>query len=179
MKKAISLALLVVGMAARTWAASGVAEIQGTATNSPIKGTVRFEDTPNGLKVSAQIIGVPPGAHGFHIHEFGECAEMGKAAGGHYNPMNTPHGNVLKDGTHKAHVGDMGNITASANGEATLQAVLHDVALAGGPNTIGGRAVILHEKADDFSQPTGNAGGRIGCGSILLVGGSSPATPAK
>jgi Cu-Zn family superoxide dismutase len=64
----------------------------------------------------------------------------------------------------------MGNITASANGEATLEATLHDVTLSGGKNAIGGRAIILHEKADDFSQPTGNAGGRIGCGTIVITG---------
>ena len=129
-----------------------------------------MEDTPQGLHIRAQIIGVPPGAHGFHIHEFGDCAELGKAAGGHYNPLNTPHGNVLKDGEHKAHIGDMGNITASANGEATLDATLHELTLTGGKYAVGGRAVILHEKADDFSQPAGNAGGRIGCGTIVITG---------
>src|ERR1700681_2182317 len=98
MNKKISLLLLILGVAGRSWAAKGVAEIKGTADGSSIKGTVRLEDTADGVKVSAQLIGVPPGTHGFHIHEFGDCAEMGKAAGGHYNPLNTPHGNVLKDG---------------------------------------------------------------------------------
>jgi len=162
--------ILAVGLSGQSWAAKGVAEVKGTAESSPIKGTVRLEDTPNGLRVSAQIIGVPPGKHGFHIHEFGDCSESGKAAGGHYNPFHTPHGNVLQEGVHKAHVGDMGNITASANGEATLEATLHGVTLVGGEHTVGGRAVILHENADDFSQPAGNAGSRIGCGTILITG---------
>jgi Cu-Zn family superoxide dismutase len=170
MNKKIGLVLLVLGIAGRAWAAKGIAEIKGTADNSPIKGTVKLEDTPDGLHVSAQLIGVPPGQHGFHIHELGDCSEMGKAAGGHYNPMNTPHGNVLKDGEHKAHVGDMGNVTASANGEVTLDATLHGITLAGSKYTIGGRAIILHEKADDFTQPVGNAGGRMGCGPILITG---------
>jgi Cu-Zn family superoxide dismutase len=170
MSKKIGLWLLVLGIAGRAWAAKATADVKGTAENSPIKGTVRMEDTPEGLKITAQLIGVPPGPHGFHIHEFGDCSEMGKAAGGHYNPMNSPHGNVLKDGNHKAHVGDMGNITASATGEASLEATLHDIVLGNGKNTVGGRAIILHEKVDDFSQPTGNAGGRIGCGTILITG---------
>jgi Cu-Zn family superoxide dismutase len=169
MKKIIIL-FASFGLTCPSWAAKGTAEIMGTAQASPIKGTVHLEDTPDGLHVSAQLIGVPPGPHGFHIHEFGDCSEMGKAAGGHYNPLHSPHGNVLQDGVHKAHVGDMGNITASANGEATLDVTLHDITLADGKYTVGGRAIILHEKVDDFSQPTGNAGGRIGCGPILVTG---------
>ena len=170
MSKKLGLILLLMGLAGRSWAVIGIAEIKGTAEDSKIKGTVRLEDTPHGLHVMAQLIGVSPGDHGFHIHEFGDCSEMGKAAGGHYNPMNTPHGNVLKDGIQKAHVGDMGNITANGNWEATLDVILHGVALAGQKNTVGGRAIILHEKADDFSQPAGNAGSRIGCGTIVITG---------
>jgi Cu-Zn family superoxide dismutase len=167
---ALLVVLSVIGFTSRSWAAKGIAEMKGTAESSTLKGTIHLEDTPDGLKVSAQFIGVPPGLHAFHIHEFGDCSEMGKAAGSHYNPMHMPHGNVLKDGDHKAHVGDMGNITASATGEATLEVTLHDVSLADGKYTVGGRAIILHEKVDDFSQPTGNAGGRIGCGTIVVTG---------
>jgi Cu-Zn family superoxide dismutase len=174
---AIGVGVLVMGLAMQGWAAKGIAEVKGTAANSPIQGTVNFEDTAAGLKVSAHLTGVPPGQHGFHIHEFGDCADMGKAAGGHYNPMHMPHGDVLKDGTHKAHVGDMGNVTAGADGQVTLDVVLHDITLADSQYTIGGRAIILHEKVDDFSQPTGNAGGRIACGPIVIVGAPAPAAP--
>jgi len=78
------------------------------------QGTVHFTDTPAGLAVSAQISNATPGLHGFHIHEFGGCAELGKAAGGHFNPEAAPHGMLMKDGPHKAHAGDMGNITVDA-----------------------------------------------------------------
>src|SRR5471030_1089310 len=145
MMKKMSLLVLVVGLTGRAWAAKGVAEIKGTADGSSIKGTVRLEDTAQGLKVSAQLIGLPPGQHGFHIHEFGDCSEMGKAAGGHYNPMAMPHGDVIKNGTQHAHVGDMGNVTAGVNGEATLEATLHEVTLSGGKYAAGGRAFILQE----------------------------------
>ena len=113
---------------------------------------------------------MPPGLHGFHIHEFGGCGDSGKAAGGHYNPEGAMHGMLAKDGPHKAHAGDMGNITVDANGGATLETVLPNVHLTGGASSVAGRAVILHEKADDFSQPTGNAGGRIACGPIVITG---------
>jgi superoxide dismutase, Cu-Zn family len=179
MKKAIGLLLLVIGLSARAWSAMGVAEVKGTAPDSQISGTVHFEDTAGGLKISAALTGVPPGLHAFHIHEFGSCAESGKAAGGHYNPAHAPHGQVLKDGVQHAHAGDLGNITADANGSATLEATIPGVTLAEGKYTVGGRAVILHEKVDDFSQPAGNAGSRIGCGPIVLVGAPAAPPPAK
>src|SRR6267142_2847656 len=163
MNKIAGITLLVLGLAARGWSAMGVAEVKGTALNSPISGTVKFEDNAGGLKVSAALAHVPPGLHAFHIHEFGSCAETGKAAGGHFNPMSAPHGQVLKDGIAHAHAGDLGNITAGADGKATLEAVIPGLVLANGSYTVAGRAVILHEKVDDFSQPVGNAGGRIGC----------------
>src|SRR5690349_14438937 len=100
---------LAVALAAgRLWAWSASADVRGTAPNSPIKGTVTLEDTPSGLQVRAQLANVPPGQHGFHIHEYGACSEMGKAAGNHYNPTGAKHGMVMKDGLQHAHVGDMG-----------------------------------------------------------------------
>jgi superoxide dismutase, Cu-Zn family len=179
MKKTIGSALLVIGLAVRGWAATGTAEMKGTGDNLPM-GTVHFEDTAAGLMIQAQLANVPPGVHAFHIHEFGRCAEMGKAAGSHYNPASAPHGQVLKDGIQHAHAGDLGNITADKSGSAALQAILPGVTLAESKYTVGGRAVILHEKADDFSQPAGNAGGRIACGPIVVAGpvAANPA-PAK
>lgn len=178
MNKAIGIAILSIGVAARGWTATGVAEVQGTAPSSSIKGTVQFADTPAGLKVSAQLTGVPTGQHAFHIHEFGSCVDSGKAAGGHYNPMSAPHGQVLKDGIQHAHAGDLGNITAGADGKAVVEAVIPGVTLTGGPYSVAGRAVILHEKVDDFSQPAGNAGSRIGCGPIVINGPVAAVVPA-
>jgi len=177
MNKRTGVCLLVLGLAARGWSATGVAEVMGTAPHSQVSGTVKFEDTAGGLKVSAALAGVPAGQHAFHIHEFGSCADSGKAAGGHYNPMSAPHGQVLKDGMAHAHAGDLGNITAGADGKATLDAVIPGITLAASVYTVGGRAVILHEKVDDFSQPVGNAGSRIGCGPIVLTGAPAPAAP--
>ncbi len=184
MNKKIGLLMMVMGIAARSWAATGVAELKGTAAGSSISGTVKLEDTGSGLKLGAELNGVPPGPHAFHIHEFGSCADSGKAAGSHYNPMAAPHGQVLKDGIQHSHAGDLGNVTADKDGKASIEAVIPGVTLTGGAYAVAGRAVILHEKVDDFSQPVGNAGGRIGCGPILLVTGSPmpvaiPALPSK
>jgi Cu-Zn family superoxide dismutase len=169
MTKRMIILLLAIGIAGRSQAAKGVAEIKGTADNSPL-GTVTLEDTADGLKINVQLAGVPPGPHAFHIHEFGSCLDMGKAAGSHYNPLSMPHGQVMKDGIHHAHAGDLGNITVAADGSATLEAVIRGISLTGSPYDVAGRAVVLHEKVDDFSQPAGNAGGRIGCGTIIITG---------
>ena len=64
----------------------------------------------------------------------------------------------------------MGNIAAGSDGKASLEIVLPKVTLSAGKMSVAGRAVIVHEKSDDFSQPTGNAGGRIACGAILFSG---------
>ena len=166
MKKLMIAAVFGLSVAAR--AETGSAKVKATAENSPIGGTVAFKDSEDGLSIVVRLTGVPAGDHGFHIHEFGSCEEAGKAAGGHYNPLKAPHGYAIKNGIKKAHAGDFGNITADAEGKAMLEAVLPKVALARGKYTVGGRAVILHEKADDFTQPLGNAGGRIGCGIIAI-----------
>jgi Cu-Zn family superoxide dismutase len=150
--------------------AKGVAIIKGTTPDSPITGKATFEETDDGVKISVEVENVPnPGNHGFHIHQFGNCEDTGKAAGGHYNPSGAPHGLLTKDGHEHAHAGDMGNIIIDANGKGKLETTLPEVDLTSGVFNIAGRAVILHEKADDFGQPTGNAGGRIGCGIITVT----------
>ena len=148
------------------WAATGTAIIKGTTEGSKISGKVNLMDSPDGLKISVELENVPPGAHGFHIHENGACGEEGKAAGGHYNPDGVPHGLVFKDGVEHAHPGDFGNLLIHESGSGKFETVVPGLTLAGGKYNVAGRSFILHEKEDDFGQPTGNAGGRIACGVI-------------
>lgn len=145
----------------------GYARISGTSAESVISGSARFEEVKSGLKVVLKLSGVPDGTHALHIHEFGDCAEAGAAAGSHFNPDGAPHGNALKDGK-QAHPGDLGNAT-SASGKLTMTAVLPGASLVSGMHAVAGRAIVLHEKKDDFGQPVGNAGGRIACGVITVV----------
>lgn len=145
----------------------GVARLQGTAAGSPISGTARLEDVKGGLKVSVTLTGLPGRLHAMHIHEWGDCSDSGKAAGTHYNPKGAPHGHALKDGK-KAHPGDLGNVTVQ-DGKVAFEAVLPKASLKG-KLAVAGRSVVLHEKEDDFSQPVGNAGGRIACG-VIVIGG--------
>ena len=65
------------------------------------------------------------------------------------------------------HAGDLGNIEIAADGTGSLTLSTDLLTVAPGPNSVVGKAVILHEKADDFkTQPTGDAGGRIACGVV-------------
>jgi superoxide dismutase, Cu-Zn family len=139
-----------------------------SASGSQVAGTVTFTKTGDTVQVVADITGLTPGKHAFHIHEFGDCsAADASSAGSHFNPMKKPHG--APDNPER-HAGDMGNLEADSAGKAHLE--LKDSMLKlGGENSILGRGVIVHEKVDDWSQPVGNAGGRVACG---VVGVAKP-----
>ena len=142
------------------------AAIQSTDPATPLSGEATFEETEKGLQIKISVVKAPPGLHGLHIHENGDCTDKGNAAGSHFNPYGVPHGDLLKDGFGYAHAGDLGNIEIKGNGKGTLEKVIPGLTLGEGKYGLIGRSVILHEKEDDFGQPTGNAGGRIGCGVI-------------
>jgi Cu-Zn family superoxide dismutase len=130
---------------------------------------VIFSEENGGLAIKASFENLLPGKHAFHIHENGSCEDSGKAAGGHFNPDQAMHGFMPKDGLSHAHPGDMGNIEVGSDGKATVEVFLPEVVLMDNKYAVAGKSVIVHEKADDFSQPTGNAGGRIACGIIEPV----------
>ena len=142
--------------------ADAVANIGPTQGNQA-RGTVEFARDDGGVRVVASLTGLPEGEHGFHIHEKGDCsAADGTSAGGHFNPESTNHG--APDAAER-HVGDLGNIAADAQGRAAYDRV--DALLAfDGTKDILGRAVVVHALPDDFSQPSGAAGARVGCGVI-------------
>jgi Cu-Zn family superoxide dismutase len=151
-----------------------VAVISPTA-GSQVSGTVEFCAVDGGVKVIANVSGLPAGQHGFHIHEFGDISDAAKAmkTGGHYDPAGTKHHMLMTgstmDGATGHHAGDLGNLTADESGKAHLEVTLTGVTLMGDTNPIVGRAVIIHDKPDDGGQPTGNAGGRIGQGVIGIA----------
>jgi len=138
-----------------------LAPTQGHTTT----GTVVFVQKGSDVEVTAHVAGLTPGAHGFHIHEKGDCsAPDGMSAGGHFNPGGQPHGHPHK-GPH--HAGDMPMLETDGYGNARLVAVLPGLTLAGA-NGIVGKGVIVHAAPDDFkAQPTGNSGARMACGVIV------------
>lgn len=156
------VALAVVSAQAQS-VTKAVAALSPTKGNS-VSGTVTFTKVEGGVKVVADVTGLTPGQHGFHIHEFGDCsAPDATSAGGHFNPGHMQHG-APDAASH--HAGDLGNLEADASGKAHYELVDPTLSL-NGPESIVGHGVIVHEKADDMkTQPTGNAGGRVACGAI-------------
>jgi Cu-Zn family superoxide dismutase len=144
-----------------------VAVIRPTAGNQ-CTGVVHFYQQGDTLKIVADLSGLTPNQkHGFHIHELGDVsAPDGTATGGHYNPENHEHALPV---TAMRHAGDLGNLQADADGKAHLEITVANLTIAGLRNPVIGRGVIVHAKADDGGQPTGNAGGRIGQGVIGLA----------
>ena len=149
--------------------AEAEATIQGTSPDSKLNGFADLIETKEGVYVDAEFYSAPPGKHGFHVHENGSCEDSGNAAGGHFNPDNVQHGYFPEDGSQKAHPGDMGNAEIDENGEGYFSVFLPGASLSSGKYNVLGKAIVLHEKEDDMSQPTGNAGSRIGCGVIEKV----------
>ncbi len=141
--------------------------LQPTEGND-VSGKVTFTPEPSGVQVVADITGLSPGKHGFHIHEKGDCsAPDATSAGGHYAPNGSPHG-APDAAADKRHVGDLGNITADASGNAKYNQVDKLLSL-DGANSIVGKAVIVHSGEDDLkSQPSGDAGNRVACGVIQM-----------
>lgn len=153
-------------------AASAVATLQ-SRPGGTAGGSLAFEVADGGVRMTGGLTGLDPDAtHAMHIHAVGDCSAPDfSSAGDHFNPGDAPHGDRAGAGPH--HAGDMPNQVADAAGNSRVDRLLDDVSLGGGANDIIGKAVVVHEKADDYTtQPSGDAGGRIACGVI------EAATPA-
>jgi Cu-Zn family superoxide dismutase len=172
---AIGVALLLTGSGA-AWARKGKAAAKpktaatadiAAKSNSTVKGTATFSDEGKGnIKLVVDVSGAPPGTHAVHIHDKGDCSSPdGKSAGDHWNPTHEEHGKWT--GEHH-HLGDIGNLEVKADGTGTITLETNKWTVGGGgTNDVVGHAIIVHGGVDDFkTQPTGNAGPRLGCGVI-------------
>ncbi len=134
-------------------------------SGSKLSGTATFTAVKGGVDVKIQVAGAPPGQLATHVHEKGDCSAADAAsAGGHFNPESHPHG---LPPAQERHLGDLGNIDVGPDGTGSTEVVVMCANLEDSdPSSFVNRAIIVHEKRDDGGQPTGNAGGRIGCGVI-------------
>jgi len=158
-------------------AASATAHVGGN--QGAIAGDLTFTGDADGVHITGTLTGLPADTtHGLHLHDTGDCSDAaGGSAGPHFNPDAQPHGGP--DAAAR-HAGDLPNIVADANGSAPV-----DVRVAGlGVGTrdardVAGRAIVVHEKADDYAtQPSGGSGTPIACGVIELAADPAVAPPA-
>jgi Cu-Zn family superoxide dismutase len=155
--------------------AGQTADVTLQSQDSKVSGTVHFTSEAGGVHVVADVKGVKPGQHGFHLHEKGDCSTPDyKSAGGHFNPSNASH---ACDPTNPRHAGDFGNLTVDKDGNGHLDMTTTELSF-DGPNSVLGKAVILHAGVDDCkTQPTGNSGDRLACG-VVSGGAGAAAAPA-
>ncbi|KAJ3672212.1 hypothetical protein LUZ60_006933 [Juncus effusus] len=142
----------------------GGSEVQGVVT------LLQISDGPTTVKI--RVTGLTPGPHGFHLHEYGDTTNGCISTGAHFNPNKMKHGAPQDE---IRHAGDLGNIIANSDGVAEATIVDNQIPLSG-PNSVIGRAFVVHELKDDLgkgghelSLTTGNAGGRLACGVVGLT----------
>ncbi|MFO7562034.1 MAG: superoxide dismutase family protein [Enhygromyxa sp.] len=134
-----------------------------------VVGEATFEETDGGVKIRFEGRNLPPGPHGFHIHEHGDCTPPGfESAGDHFNPTSAQHG--LRDPA-GPHAGDLPNLEVADDGSVVVEVVAHNLTLAqtGEMSLLSGdgTALVIHAEADDqITDPAGAAGPRIACGVI-------------
>ncbi len=128
-------------------------------------GHVAFSQAGRTVLIKGDFSGLTPGAHGFHIHEKGDCsAPDARSAGGHFNPTRTRHGDPARAAHH---AGDLPMLTAGADGKARFEARMTGLGLTEGPDSIMSRSILVDARPDDFTtQPDGNSGPHVACGVI-------------
>jgi Cu-Zn family superoxide dismutase len=161
----LAAATALAGCASMGGGPAATATLQSTTGNNAT-GSVRFVQTGDKVVVSGEVRGLKPGAaHGFHVHEKGDCSSGdGMSTGGHFNPQGQGHG---RHGAGSHHAGDLPSLQADAYGVARFRFESTTIRVGSGAVDVVGRGLIVHRDPDDYrTQPTGNAGPRLACAVI-------------
>ncbi len=133
-------------------------------SGTPTSGNIKFVQKDGEVTMTVNATGLTSGLHAIHLHEKADCSAPDfTSTGGHWNPAGSDHG---RWGAEHFHMGDIGNLNADASGNASMifKTDKWCIGCKDSSKNIIGKGVIIHDGEDDFhTQPTGDAGGRVGC----------------
>jgi Cu-Zn family superoxide dismutase len=129
-----------------------------------LSGKAEFTAGPEGVRARVKLADATPGKHGIHVHQKGDCSDIpGKSMGEHFAPDHKEHG--LLDAAAR-HLGDLGNIEVAADGTGAIDVLVPTATLDDGTQSYLGRALVIHEKEDVGTGPSGDSGTPIACAVI-------------
>lgn len=129
-----------------------------------VVGQLVLTDGAGGVLIEAEVDGLAPGQHGFHLHETGRCEPPFESAGGHYAPSGRAHG-LLSDGG--PHAGDLPNLVVAQGASATAVHAWSEGLTINELTAGDGSALVIHADPDDYrTDPAGAAGDRVACAEI-------------
>lgn len=164
----IAIAALLFTVSDQAGAAGETATAEIKLADGSIAGTVAMTELAAGVLLKLDLKGLPPGAHGFHVHETGKCDGDFTSAGAIYNPLGAKHGFINEEGPM---AGDLPNVVAAPDGTARAEIITPYLHLNKDTDDTlfdpDGSALVIYEKADDYqTDPEGGGDKRIGCGVI-------------
>jgi len=168
LRRAIIVAFLTIGVVPVLAQNKKTVELKDT--KGADVGAATILSKGSGVEVKLDLKNLPPGVHAVHFHQKPQCDPPDfKSAGGHFNPTNKQHGFDNPQGHHS---GDMMNFNVKPNGTAKATVKDNDVVLGNGSDSNsllanGGTSIMIHAGPDDYkTDPAGNSGDRIACGTV-------------
>ena len=180
-KLSSAAAIIVLGLAAcgspEQGDEAGAAPVQAESSASPQRtvaalqnaegksvGTATATESGGAVAIALTVQGLPPGEHGVHVHQTGQCeGPKFESAGGHWNPAGDKHG---LDNPEGQHAGDMPNLTVGEDGTGSLEYTLEGASLRACSMPTARPSSSTPDATTRRLIPPGDSGDRIACGTF-------------